>query len=172
MVLAARGRARSVVALAPAGGWAEGDESCREVLDLQAELQRQLRALAPHAGAIAATPEGRRRATRLLTVEWEHIPAGLVAHQMIGAARCVAAGALIEQARRERWRVEPERIACPVRVVWGTHDRMLPWPSSAACFRSRWLPHADWVVLDGVGHCPQLDRPLETAELILGLTAG
>src|SRR4051794_34385946 len=30
--LAARGRARSVVALAPAGGWAEGDESFREVL--------------------------------------------------------------------------------------------------------------------------------------------
>ena len=27
--LAARGRARSVVALAPAGGWAEGDESFR-----------------------------------------------------------------------------------------------------------------------------------------------
>jgi len=26
-------------------------------------------------------------------------------------------------------------------------------------------------VLDGVGHCPQLDVPLETAELILGVTA-
>jgi hypothetical protein len=25
-------------------------------------------------------------------------------------------------------------------------------------------------VLDGVGHCPQLDVPLETAELILGHT--
>src|SRR4051794_14446403 len=31
--LAARGRARSVVALAPAGGWDEGDESFRAVLD-------------------------------------------------------------------------------------------------------------------------------------------
>ncbi len=30
---------------------------------------------------------------------------------------------------------------------------------------------ADWVVLDGVGHCPQLDVPLDTAELILGFTA-
>jgi hypothetical protein len=27
------------------------------------------------------------------------------------------------------------------------------------------------VVLDGVGHCPQLDVPLETAELITGFTA-
>jgi pimeloyl-ACP methyl ester carboxylesterase len=32
-------------------------------------------------------------------------------------------------------------------------------------------PHADWVVLDGVGHCPQLDVPLETVQLILGFTA-
>ena len=31
--LAARGRARSVVALAPAGGWAPGDESFRDALD-------------------------------------------------------------------------------------------------------------------------------------------
>ena len=32
------------------------------------------------------------------------------------------------------------------------------------------FPHADWVVLDGIGHCPQLDVPLETAQLILGFT--
>jgi pimeloyl-ACP methyl ester carboxylesterase len=25
------------------------------------------------------------------------------------------------------------------------------------------LPHADWVVLDGVGHSPQLDVPLDAA---------
>jgi pimeloyl-ACP methyl ester carboxylesterase len=33
------------------------------------------------------------------------------------------------------------------------------------------FPHADWVELDGVGHGPQLDVPLEAAELILGFTA-
>jgi pimeloyl-ACP methyl ester carboxylesterase len=32
------------------------------------------------------------------------------------------------------------------------------------------LPHADWVELQGVGHCPQLDVPLQTAQLILGFT--
>ena len=57
-----------------------------------------------------------------------------------------------------------------MRVVWGTDDRLLPWPDSAARFRDDWLPHADWVVLDGVGHCPQLDVPLETAQLIVGFT--
>jgi pimeloyl-ACP methyl ester carboxylesterase len=32
------------------------------------------------------------------------------------------------------------------------------------------LPHADWVLLDGIGHCPQVDVPLEAAELIVGFT--
>jgi hypothetical protein len=39
--------------------------------------------------------------------------------------------------------------------------------AAAARYRRDWLPHADWVELEGVGHCPQLDVPLETAELIL-----
>jgi hypothetical protein len=43
--------------------------------------------------------------------------------------------------------------------------------SVVARYLHDWLPHADWIVLDGVGHCPQLDVPLETAQLILGLTS-
>jgi pimeloyl-ACP methyl ester carboxylesterase len=53
--------------------------------------------------------------------------------------------------------------------VWGSEDRVLTWPGAAARFRAE-LPNADWVILDGAGHCPQLDLPLEAAELILGFT--
>jgi pimeloyl-ACP methyl ester carboxylesterase len=168
--LAARGRARSVVALAPAGGWAADDESAKDLLAFQAELHEQVRATAPHAGAVLASPEGRRRATRLIATNYEHIPAELLAHQLQGVAACDAALDLIDNAARAGWRLEPERIACPVRIVWGTDDRLLPWPSAAKRYRDDWLPHADWVELDGVGHCPQLDVPLETAQLILGFT--
>ena len=49
-----------------------------------------------------------------------------------------------------------------------TTDAVLRWPEAAARYRNEWLPHADWVVLDGVGPCPQLDAPLETAQLIAG----
>jgi pimeloyl-ACP methyl ester carboxylesterase len=56
-------------------------------------------------------------------------------------------------------------------VLWGSDDKRLPWPPAAAPFRNGWLPHADWVVLDCVGHSPQLDMPVETAELIGGFTA-
>ena len=89
----------------------------------------------------------------------------------MGVDRCVGAPALIELARDECWPLDAEQIACPVRVVWGTEDRFLPWPSAAARYREGWLAHADWVQLDGIGHCPQLDVPLETAQLIVGFAA-
>src|SRR5204862_2087176 len=76
--LAARGRARSVVALAPAGGWAPGDESYQEALDYFVRLQELMRTAAPRADAIVATPEGRRRATQDIAVRYEHIPAELI----------------------------------------------------------------------------------------------
>jgi pimeloyl-ACP methyl ester carboxylesterase len=169
--LAARGRARTVVALAPAGGWAPGDESFRELLARQAAVRELARSAAPHAEAILATPEGRRRATQDLVTSAEHIPVELLAHLTRGVAACDAAPALIEHGLREGWPLDAPAIACPVRIVWGTADRLLPWPSAAARFRTDWLPHADWVELDGIGHCPQLDVPLETAQLILGFTS-
>jgi len=170
--LAARGRAQSVVAFAPAGGWAGSDASLDEVLTLQATVHEQAKVSAPHAAAIVASAEGRRRATRLVVESFEHIPAELIAHQMLGVASAGGALAMIEYGLREGYRLlDAQRIACPVRIVWGTADRLLPWPAAAARFRDDWLPHADWVELDGVGRCPQLDVPLEAGQLILGFAA-
>jgi pimeloyl-ACP methyl ester carboxylesterase len=169
--LAARGRADAVVALAPVGGWAKGDESYKELLRFQADMHRQAGLAAPQAAAMLASPEGRRRGTQYLTVNFEHIPAELLAHQMLAAASAPAALPLIDHALHVDWSIDAARIDCPVRIVWGTEDRLLPWPAAAARYREEWLPHADWVVLDGVGHCPQLDVPAETAALILGHTS-
>jgi pimeloyl-ACP methyl ester carboxylesterase len=168
--LAARGRAKTVVAFAPAGGWAD-EESRLRLLRFQSALIKMTAAAAPHVDALLASPEGRGRATMLITANYEHIPSELLKHQVLGIARCPAARELIEYATESDWSVDAAKINCPVRIVWGTEDRVLPWPAAAARFREEWLPHADWVVLDDVGHCPQLDVPLEAAQLILGLTA-
>jgi pimeloyl-ACP methyl ester carboxylesterase len=170
--LAARGRAQSVVALAPAGGWATGDHSNRQTQAYFTTMLDLVVNAAPHAEAIAATVEGRRRATFYTTSNFEHIPAELIAHQIRGAAKCAGAGAMLEYMKGSSWNLDAERIRCPVRVVWGTEDKILKWPSSAARYRDEWLPHADWIELQDVGHCPQLDVPLETAQLITGFTAG
>jgi pimeloyl-ACP methyl ester carboxylesterase len=170
--LAARGRARTVTALAPAGGWAEGDGSYRETLAHFVAMRGLARSAAPHADAIVSTPQGRRQATEFTAVRYEHIPADLLAHQIRGVAACAAVEPMVETALREGWTLDAARIDCPVRVIWGTEDRLLPWPGAAERHRTAWLPRADWVELEDVGHCPQLDVPLETAHLILGVTAG
>lgn len=169
--LAARGRARTVVAFAPAGGWDRGDPAFRDLLSLQASIVATAVQAAPHADTIAATPDGRRRATEHVTGRAEHLPPALVAHLIRGAAGCADALPMLERARTAGWELDAARIACPVRIVWGTADRLLAWPSAAARLRRDWLPHADWVELEGVGHCPQLEVPLEAAQLILGFTA-
>jgi pimeloyl-ACP methyl ester carboxylesterase len=171
LCLAARGRARSVVALAPAGGWGAEGRSVEDTLEHFVTMRELCRRAVPHADSIVSTPEGRRRATRFTTSNFEHIPSELLAHQLCGVAACDAVEPMVALARRDGWRLDARRVECPVRIVWGTEDRLLPWPASALRYRRDWLPHADWVVLDGIGHCPQLDVPIEAAELIIGVSA-
>ena len=58
-----------------------------------------------------------------------------------------------------------------MRLVWGSDDQLLTLPGAAARFREEWVPQAEWVEIEGAGHCPQLDHPVETAELIAGFAA-
>jgi pimeloyl-ACP methyl ester carboxylesterase len=169
--LAARGRAKSVVVLAPAGGWAKDDDSYKDLLSSQRTMYQQLRAAGPNAISIVDSLEGRRRVTGLITTNFEHIPVELLEHQMLGAMSTAGAERMIEHALVAEWILDAEKISCPVRIVWGTEDKLLPWPRAAARYRHQCLPQADWIVLDGIGHCPQLDTPLETAQLILGFTS-
>ena len=116
--LAARGRARSVVAFAPAGGWMPGEDWVREMLAGFTTAQAQARAAAPHAAVITATAEGRRRATRSIVADPGHIPTELIAHQMLGVTLC-AVGRMIDYALREGYRLDagPSPARCG---SWGT----------------------------------------------------
>jgi pimeloyl-ACP methyl ester carboxylesterase len=60
-------------------------------------------------------------------------------------------------------------IDSPVQIAWGTKDRILLWPGYAERFR-RMVPEAQWVSLDGLGHCPMLDDAARTTATILELT--
>jgi pimeloyl-ACP methyl ester carboxylesterase len=140
LVLAARGRARSVVALAPAGG-------------------------ADHTETLAMQERG----VLLSEITTRPLPPDIVAYLAAGVRHCDAAP-LIDNARRHGWPLDTSKVRCPVRVLWGLEDKLLPWPRAAERYR-RSLD-AEWIELDGVGHAPQLDVPLETAQLILGFTRG
>lgn len=168
--LAARGRAQTVTAFAPAGGWAMHDTSWRQLLDYQATMQEGAVAAAARAEELVSTRRGRRFLTATITTNFEHIPPRVLVNQLRAAAACAGAARMIAHARTGGWQLDAERIECPVRIVWGTADKLLPWPGAAARYRREWLPVADYVELSGIGHCPQLDVPLETCELITGFT--
>jgi pimeloyl-ACP methyl ester carboxylesterase len=167
--LAERDRARTIVAFAPAGGWAPGDESYRLTLDHFPEVQRQVREHVGQADALMRTDIGKRRATATTTVNYQHIPPDLLADQFRAVARCTALEPMTALAQRQGWVLDPARVLCPLRFVWGTEDVLLPWPRAAARYRS-WFPTADWIELQDVGHAIQLDVPREAAQLILGFT--
>ena len=83
--LAARGRARSVVAFAPAGGWARRRRLLPGVARPSGDDGEQAKA---GRAARARDRVDRRRpaaATRLSTVNFEHIPAELLAHQLLAS---------------------------------------------------------------------------------------
>jgi pimeloyl-ACP methyl ester carboxylesterase len=170
LALAARGRARSVVALAPAGGWAPGDPAVADALRRFVLMDDVLQTTAAHADRVVVSAEGRRRASEMICVNHEHLPADLVLHEILGAAGCTVTRSLAAHALEHGWPLDPSAVTCPVRIVWGTADRLLPWPRAAVRYRD-WFPHADWVVLDDVGHCIQLDVPAVAADLIDGFAA-
>ncbi len=167
--LAARGRARSVVALSPAGGWEHGNRrALRAYWDLIL-TQKALSLGGPLAERFAGRPGLRKLALANLVSDPAAVPAGLAAALIRGAADCPAALPLLAQTRREGY-PDLGRIDCPVRIVWGSQDRLLPVEKLSRRFRDS-IPDADWTTIDGAGHLPQIDHPERTAELILEVTA-
>jgi pimeloyl-ACP methyl ester carboxylesterase len=52
---------------------------------------------------------------------------------------------------------ELERITVPVHLVWGSRDRMVAHRGSRHLLEA--LPDTTYELLDGVGHCPQVEAP-------------
>jgi len=64
--------------------------------------------------------------------------------------------------------LRPERIRCPVMLVWGERDPLVP-PASARILIDA-LPGLHNEVLPGVGHMPQLEAPARLIELLNDFT--
>ena len=125
-----RAGARDVRRGARAGGrLGAGDEALRgDARLLRRRCRSRLQAAAPHADAIARHAQGRRRATQFTTVATSTSRPSCSPTRCVGAARLRAVAPADRGAPRDGWRLDAERIDCPVRVVWGTEDRLLPWP--------------------------------------------
>jgi len=167
--LAARGRARSVVALSPSGGWEQGNPWA--ILSYYELLASQwfLNLAGERAGLLASRPGLRKLALGNLVSDPAGVPAPLAAALIRGAGDCPAAVPLLSESRAKGY-PDLEDIDCPVRIVWGSKDRLLPVKHVSDRFR-RLLPEAEWIEIPGAGHLPQIDHPERTAELILEVSA-
>jgi len=165
--LAARGRARTVVATSPAGMWTGKELKYSRGL-LRSSFAAAQR-LAPHAERITATAAGRRMAFGLTYAHPERLDPADAAYAMKVFAGSPSFTRTLDwiEAGREMPR-GLNSIDCPFRVAWGTRDLLLPMRQAA-----RWAAHiggAEVVRLPGLGHVP-MDDPATTAAKILEVTA-
>jgi len=168
--LAARGRAESVIAICPAGGWVSHDRLERRGIRYFKQGRFMARLVAPKAESLARRPRLRTYAMKdLVAYPGRTTPEALVAG-IRGAARCDLTPALIELIRSEGFG-ELGPIDCPVHIAWGTKDRLIRWPRCYVRFPAL-VPEAEWVPLEGLGHLAQRDAPGTVARAILEVTRG
>ncbi|MDD7938480.1 alpha/beta hydrolase [Actinomycetospora lutea] len=165
--LARRGRARSVVALSPAGGWGTRWDLRRLVWSfrLGAALagSRRLR-------AAARRPWLRRVLLARVLERGDRVPTAEVGELFDDLAGCVILHELLDGAAEHGGVAAFTDLPCPVRVAWSGRDRLVPWRRHGVALRRR-LPGAEFVRLPRVGHVPMWDDPDLVVDTVLGVTA-
>lgn len=59
------------------------------------------------------------------------------------------------------------RVGCPVLLVWGDRDRMVTHRGARLVTTA--LPETTYELLEGIGHCPQVEAPDRLARLLVDL---
>ncbi|HEV2980302.1 MAG TPA: alpha/beta fold hydrolase [Solirubrobacteraceae bacterium] len=156
--MAKRGRARSVVGLAPAGGWTPGDGEARRLRRFFARQLRTTKALAPRLPAMVSRPRARRMAFRDVMRRGDLLTPSEALDLSLSSIRCEVAERALEALRVDRGLTldELDRISCPVLVASPQFDRILP-PLRHAPRLLREIPGAQARTLAGCGHVPMWD---------------
>jgi pimeloyl-ACP methyl ester carboxylesterase len=164
--LAKRGRALSVVALAPGGGWSPDGGEADRLARLFVRQHRLARAFAPIVPAVIKSPLLRRLAMRDVMYRGELVPPADVVQMMLASLHCTIFPRVIDALRSDHARIaDLEQISAPTLIAWPRHDRMLPMARHADRFRAE-IPGVEFRVLEGVGHVPTWDDPQLVAGLI------
>jgi pimeloyl-ACP methyl ester carboxylesterase len=162
--LAKRERARSIVALAPAGGWRPGSPAVKRI-ERMFVIRRALgRALLPHAGVLCRSTLGRRLLFGRFSAHPERLERADATYGFLASMECPVYLELLRAATHEHAR-DLDRIRCPVLLAWPAKDRVLPFERYGRPL-SKALPSAELRTLHDVGHVPMLDDPTGIAYLV------
>lgn len=165
--LAKRGRARSVVALAPAGGWSDGDGEARRLARFFAQQTRAARMTARAIPTVMSRPRSRRFAMRDIMRHGERMSAAEAVDMARSSARCTVSEAAIAALRADNGLAlrDLDRIHCPVLLASPEFDRVLPAERHAPRFR-REIPDVEWRTLPDCGHVPMWDATGPLVQMI------
>jgi pimeloyl-ACP methyl ester carboxylesterase len=168
--LAMRGRARSVVGVAPAGGWEAGTKAERRLRTLFTRNHKLASAALPHLEKLVRRPRLRRMMLRDVVAHGERVPPAAAAALVSDAVNCSVYFPLMDAILRDGPPRDFAEVSCPVLLVWGTRDRILPMAQYSWRLREL-LPAASWAELPGLGHVPMSDDPQLVARTITQFTA-
>ena len=165
--LAKRGRARSVVAISPGGGWRPDDTAEAErIVKWFARNQRLARLALPRLPLIMRRPGVRRLALRDVMTRGDQVPVDQAIQLVRSSTKCTVVEHVFAAIRAgTALLTDLDRIECPVLVTWGDRDRILPMAKHAQRFRDE-VPGVEFRVHKGIGHTPMWDAPSLIARTI------
>lgn len=166
--LAARGRALSVLGVCPACGWEPGSPEERRVVRFFRRAQLQLRYGRRFIPFVARHASLRRIALRDLVDDGGRVPPAAALAMFEGARGCAIVNDVLGLVGSGET-FGPGPIDCPVRILYGSKDKLLTWPNHYKGMR-RTVPNAEWVRLEGMAHVPMWDSPDVLASDILAHT--
>jgi pimeloyl-ACP methyl ester carboxylesterase len=167
--LAKRGRARSVVALAPAGGWSRGDGEGPRIGGFFAKQIKMLERTHAWSERIMRRPGTRRLAFREIMRHGELVAPADAASISQAALDCSISRRAIQALLADNAELtigDLDRISCPVLLATPQFDRVLPGPRHAPRYR-REIPGVEVITLSDCGHVPVWDDANLVTKLIV-----
>lgn len=165
-----RGRARSVVALAPAGGWEPGTRAEARLRGLFTRNHRMATLMGPRIGSLLARPRARRLILGQAMARGDRMHPELAAAFLRDSVACPVYFDLMDAILRDGPPTTFADIACPTVIAWGTRDRVIPAKRYSQRLREM-VPSAEWVEYPKLGHMPMCDDPALAARTIRELAA-
>jgi pimeloyl-ACP methyl ester carboxylesterase len=156
--LAKRGRARSIVAFSPGGGWEPGGSDPERIARFFTRQMRMVRISRKQIPRLMRRPGTRKLAMRDIMRHGELISPADAVDMSLDPLGCTIVNDVLASLRAGRGHLEDlDQVAAPTLIAWAQFDRILPLATCSARFQ-REIPDAEFRVLPRVGHVPMWDN--------------
>ncbi len=156
--LAKRGRARSVVAFSPGGGWEIGSPEPEKIARYFARQMRMVRASRRQIPRLMRRPVTRRLAMRDIMRHGELMAPADAIELSLDPLGCTIVDDVLGSLRAGRAHLEDlDQVDAPTLIAWAELDRILPLVTCSVRFK-REIPDLEFQVMPRVGHVPMWDN--------------